>query len=120
MAEFFSDKILATTFDVSDTFTCLTLILYLLLTSSKKEAAKVFVNFLISPYAQIRKQDNNFWGDPSVLSMDKLDIEWKNRFNEISRGVATLSNDDLKMKLQEPHPSWVKALEEGWIKRYGS
>jgi ABC-type uncharacterized transport system YnjBCD substrate-binding protein len=52
--------------------------------------------------------------------MDKLDIEWKNRFNEISRGVATLSNDDLKMKLQEPHPSWVKALEEGWIKRYGS
>ena len=88
--------------------------------SSKKEAAKVFVNFLISPYAQIRKQDNNFWGDPSVLSMDKLDIEWKNRFAEISRGVATLSNDDLKMKLQEPHPSWVKALEEGWIKRYGS
>jgi len=33
LAEFFSDKILATTFDVSDTFTCLTLILYFLFTS---------------------------------------------------------------------------------------
>jgi len=24
------------------------------------------------------------------------------------------------MKLEEPHPSWVKIIEEGWIERYGS
>ena len=88
--------------------------------SSKKGAAKIFVNFLISPYAQLRKQNNKYWGDPSVLSMDKLNMDWKKKFNETSKGVATLSNDELKMKFQEPHPSWVKALEEGWIKRYGS
>ena len=88
--------------------------------SSKKGAAKIFVNFLISPYAQLRKQNNKYWGDPSVLSMDKLNMDWKNKFNETSKGVATLSNEELKMKFQEPHPSWVKALEEGWIKRYGS
>ena len=88
--------------------------------SSKKGAAKIFVNFLISPYAQLRKQNNKYWGDPSVLSMDKLNMDWKKKFNEISKGIATLSNEELKMKFQEPHPSWVKALEEGWIKRYGS
>ena len=88
--------------------------------SSKKEAAKIFVNFLISPDAQLRKQNNKFWGDPSVLSMDKLNIGWKKKFNETSKGIATLSNDELKMKFQEPHPSWVKVLEEGWIRRYGS
>ena len=88
--------------------------------SSKKEAAKIFVNFLISPDAQLRKQNNKFWGDPSVLSMDKLDIGWKKKFYETSKGIATLSNDELKMKFQEPHPSWVKVLEEGWIRRYGS
>ena len=88
--------------------------------SSKKGAAKIFVNFLISPYAQLRKQNNKYWGDPSVLSMDKLNMDWKKKFNETSKGVATLSSEELKMKFQEPHPSWVKALEEGWIKRYGS
>lgn len=88
--------------------------------SSKKGAAKIFVNFLISPYAQLRKQNNKYWGDPSVLSMDKLNMDWKKKFNETSKGVATLSNEELKMKFQEPHPSWVKALEKGWIKRYGS
>ena len=88
--------------------------------SSKKGAAKIFVNFLISPYAQLRKQNNKYWGDPTVLSMDKLNMDWKKKFNETSKGVATLSSEELKMKFQEPHPSWVKALEEGWIKRYGS
>ena len=88
--------------------------------SSNIEAAKIFINFLISPIAQLRKQDKNFWGDPSVLSMDKLNNQWKNKFNQIPRGVATLSNEDLKMKLQEPHPSWVKVIEEEWIRRYGS
>jgi ABC-type uncharacterized transport system YnjBCD substrate-binding protein len=39
---------------------------------------------------------------------------------KFQEGVATLSNEDLKMKLQEPHPSWVKVIEEEWIRRYGS
>ena len=88
--------------------------------SGKKTAAKVFVNFLISPEAQLKKQDKTFWGDPSVVSVSKLDNEWKNKFSILPRGIATLSNEELKMKLQEPHPSWVKAIEDGWIEKYGS
>ena len=88
--------------------------------SGKKNAAKVFVNFLISPEAQLKKQDKTFWGDPSVISVEKLDKNWKNEFTILPRGVATLSNEELTMKLEEPHPSWVKIIEKGWIEKYGS
>ena len=88
--------------------------------SGKKTAAKIFVNFLISPQAQLRKQDKTFWGDPSVISVAKLDKNWKNKFTSLPRGLATLSNEELTMKLEEPHPSWVKIIEEGWIEKYGS
>ena len=88
--------------------------------SGKKTAAKVFVNFLISPEAQLKKQDKTFWGDPSVIAIAKLEKNWKNEFTILPRGVATLSNEELTMKLEEPHPSWVKIIEQGWIEKYGS
>ena len=88
--------------------------------SSSIASAKVFVNFLISPEAQIKKQNKNYWGDPSVLSSRKLTLEWKNKFLNLPRGTATLSNEELDFKLEEPHPSWVKVIEDEWIKKYGS
>ena len=88
--------------------------------SSKKDAAQVFINFLISPKAQLKKQNKDIWGDPSVLSVNKLQLAWKNKFINLPRGVATLNNEELQLKLEEPHPSWVKAIERQWIKNYGS
>ena len=88
--------------------------------SSNKAASRVFVDFLISPKAQIKKQNKDFWGDPSVISINKLSQKWRNKFSTLPRGVATLTNKDLKMKLEEPHPSWVKIIEDKWIKKYGS
>ena len=88
--------------------------------SGKKTAAKIFVNFLISPEAQLKKQDKTFWGDPSIITVAKLNKNWKNEFTILPRGVATLSNEELIMKLEEPHPSWVKIIEQGWIEKYGS
>ncbi len=88
--------------------------------SSNKAASRVFVDFLISPKAQIKKQNKDFWGDPSVISISKLSQKWRNRFSSLPRGVATLTNQDLKMKLEEPHPSWVKIIEDKWIKKYGA
>ena len=88
--------------------------------SSNITSAKVFINFLISPEAQIKKQNKNFWGDPSVLSSRKLTPEWKEKFLNLPRGTATLSNEELDLKLEEPHPSWVKVIEDKWIKKYGS
>ena len=88
--------------------------------SSSIASAKVFINFLISPEAQLKKQNKDFWGDPSVLSSKKLKPEWKNKFLNLPRGAATLSNEELDLKLEEPHPSWVKVIEDKWIKKYGS
>ena len=88
--------------------------------SSNKAASRAFVDFLISPKAQIKKQNKDFWGDPSVISVNKLSQNWRNKFSTLPRGVATLTNQDLKMKLEEPHPSWVKIIEDKWIKKYGS
>ena len=88
--------------------------------SSNKAASRAFVDFLISPKAQIKKQNKDFWGDPSVISINKLSQNWRNKFSTLPRGVATLTNKDLKMKLEEPHPSWVKIIEDKWIKKYGS
>ena len=69
---------------------------------------------------QLKKQNKDIWGDPSVLSVNKLQLEWKNKFINLPRGVATLNNEELQLKLEEPHPSWVKAIERQWIKNYGS
>ncbi|MBP0617951.1 ABC transporter substrate-binding protein [Jiella mangrovi] len=87
--------------------------------SSAKAAAKVVANFLISPEAQLRKEDPRYWGDPTVLAMDTLPQEDRDAFAEIDRGIATLPPSKLGPVLAEPHPSWMNRIEEEWKKRYG-
>ena len=82
-------------------------------------AAKLVTNLMLSPEAQL-KADPNIWGDPTVLSINKLSDEQRIAFNKIPRGIATLSDADLSRTLAEPHPSWVPRLEAAWIKRYAS
>ena len=88
--------------------------------SGSKEGAMVVANFLISPEAQLRKEDPAIWGDPTVLSMDKLPPEDRAAFEAIDRGVATLAPDELGPVLPEPHASWMTRIEAEWLKRYGS
>ena len=88
--------------------------------SSAKPAAKVVANFLISPEAQLRKEDPRYWGDPTVLDMDKLPAADSDAFAEIDRGIATLPPARLGPVLSEPHPSWMTRIEEEWKRRYGA
>lgn len=76
-------------------------------------AAQVVANFLLSPEAQLRKADPAIWGDPSVLAADKLNA---------SRRDALLARlpSDLPPVLAEPHAAWVNALEQEWLRRYGT
>ncbi|ABP60372.1 ABC transporter substrate-binding protein [Enterobacter sp. 638] len=81
--------------------------------SSASAGAKVVANFLLSPEAQIRKADPKIWGDPSVLSPQKLP----------SAQAAQLKKfipDGLPKTLPEPHAAWVNALEQEWLRRYGT
>ncbi|MBR7887931.1 ABC transporter substrate-binding protein [Marinomonas sp. A79] len=86
--------------------------------SSAKAGAQVVANFMLSPEAQIRKQNPTVWGDLSVLSYAKLSKEQQQAFDTIPRGIATLSIEELGQTLPEPHSSWVTALEKEWRERY--
>lgn len=87
--------------------------------AAAKAGALVLANFLMSPEAQIRKQDPAFWGDPTVLALDRLDEADRAAFDAIDLGVATLKPDELGPAIDEPHPSWMDRLEIEWKRRYG-
>ncbi|MEQ8394775.1 ABC transporter substrate-binding protein [Thalassobaculum sp.] len=83
-----------------------------------KEAAMVVADFLMSPEAQLHKQDPRVWGDFTVLDIDALSPADRAAFAALPRGVATLSPAELGPVLPEPHPSWVGWLEAEWERRY--
>ena len=88
--------------------------------AAHKEGAMVVANFLMSPEAQARKQNPEYWGEQTVLAYHLLDAEAKKLFDDIPKGVATLSDAELGATLPEPHPSWMTKIEEAWLRRYGS
>ncbi len=86
--------------------------------SASTAGAQVVANFLLSPEAQIKKQNPTTWGDLSVLSYNTLQASDQNQFDNLPRGIATLTLQELGESLPEPHVSWVEALEKEWRKRY--
>ncbi|MFP4127390.1 MAG: ABC transporter substrate-binding protein [Alphaproteobacteria bacterium] len=88
--------------------------------SGAKAAAMVVANFLLSPEAQARKQDPAVWGGFTVLDLDALAAEERDRFEALDLGVATPTPSALGAPLPEPHPSWMARLEDDWRERYGA
>lgn len=86
--------------------------------ASAKAGAMVAANFLLSPEAQARKADPEFWGDPTVLDMRALDEAQREIFDAIDLGKWALPMGEGDV-LSEPHASWAAALERAWIERYG-
>lgn len=81
-----------------------------------KEGAQVLINFLMSPEAQARKANIQFWGDPTVLAVERLAPAEKALFTQSPAPGSVLQ---AAPALAEPHASWVDALEREWLKRYG-
>jgi putative thiamine transport system substrate-binding protein len=88
--------------------------------ANAREGAMVVADFLMSPEAQARKENPEYWGDNTVLAMDKLDAAGVKLFDDLPRGAATLAPDELGLTLPEPHPGWMTRIEETWLSRYGS
>ena len=88
--------------------------------SGSSAAAKLVADFMLSPQAQLAKANPDIWGDPSVLSLKRLPASYQTEFENLPKGVATLSPAALAKTLAEPHPSWVPRLEDEWIARFGS
>jgi putative thiamine transport system substrate-binding protein len=87
--------------------------------ATAREGALVLANFLLSPEAQLRKQDPGIWGDPTVLAMEKLPAADREKFSALDLGVATLAPAELGPTLNEPHASWMTRIESEWARRYG-
>jgi len=83
-----------------------------------KEGAQVVANFLLSPAAQLRKNDPTIWGDPTVLAIDKLPAVDQRAFINLDMGPAGLLPQDINRVLPEPHPLWMEAIEEMWLQKY--
>ncbi len=87
--------------------------------AAAKEGALVFADFLMSPEAQLRKQDPSVWGDPTVLDIASLPTNMQEKFGALDLGIATLKPEELGPTYNEPHASWMERLEKEWFKRYG-
>lgn len=87
--------------------------------AANKEGAMVVANFLLSPEAQLEKQDPDGYGGFTVLAMSKLPDDIRAAFTAQKRGIATLSTDELGAHLPEPHPSWMTRATAEWKNRYG-
>ncbi|BBI59490.1 hypothetical protein HSBAA_07960 [Vreelandella sulfidaeris] len=87
--------------------------------SPHKAGAMVLADFLLSPEAQAEKQSLAMWGDRSVLDIDQLDAADQARFQQGERHPSELPADALSNTLPEPHPSWMTALQDAWLERYG-
>lgn len=80
------------------------------------EGALVLINFLLSPSAQLKKMDLDYWGENTVLSLERLSDEDRKAFEAVDRGQATLSEEILsKHRLPEISAEYVQWLERGWM-----
>lgn len=83
-----------------------------------KSAAMVVANFLLSPEAQAYAQHPDNWGFLTVLSMDQLDAEQRALFEALPSPKGGVTPAELQQVVEEPHASWVEALETAWLERY--
>ncbi len=80
-----------------------------------KAAAMVVANFLLSPEAQLEKAIPGVWGDFPAISPARLPAEWRQKFDALPRGIATLSDAQLQThQLPEPPSKILIYLEKGW------
>ena len=88
--------------------------------AANKAGALVVANFMLSPEAQARKSDPDYWGDPTVLNVAALPEAERALFEAVDLGEATLAPEDLGPRLDEPHATWMGAIERAWTARYGT
>ncbi|MGO3156648.1 ABC transporter substrate-binding protein [Halomonas sp. H2] len=87
--------------------------------SSHKAGAMVLADYLLTPQAQAEKQSLSMWGDRSVLDIGQLSADDQALFEQAERHPSELPANALSNTLPEPHPSWMNALQDAWLERYG-
>jgi len=85
--------------------------------AANKDGAMVLADFLLDPAVQARAQDTRHLGSFTVLDLDKLDADQRKAFEDLPANPALPGNDDLRVALPEPHPSWMTRIAEEWARR---
>jgi len=87
--------------------------------SSRKAAAMVVANFLISPEAQLRKLDPAVWGDGTVLDVSKLPEAWRRRFASAGARVHAPRRAAIERYARaEPSPQLMIELSRDFRQRF--
>lgn len=86
--------------------------------AAHKEGAMAVANFLLSPESQAHAMNPHTMGNFTVLDLNRLAPQDRKRFEDLPRGVATLSAAELGRPLLEPHPSWMNGIVAEWERRY--
>jgi len=85
--------------------------------SAHKDAARVVINFLISPAAQLEKMQPAVWGDGSILSVDRLPAEWQDRFADVPGRTYAPDRKAIRARaVMEPAPEYMLRLFEDFRK----
>lgn len=81
--------------------------------SGEKAAAMVVANTLVSPEAQLTKMTPNIWGDGTVLDVQKLTPEQRQKFETIPSRTRAPNRKDIQQKaLLELSPEYMIRLAE--------
>ncbi|MEH6956410.1 ABC transporter substrate-binding protein [Neobacillus drentensis] len=79
--------------------------------------ALILINTLLSPSAQMKKMELEYWGENMSLSVDRLSEKDKKTMDAIDRGPATLTQQELSShRIPEIGAEYVQWLERGWMK----
>lgn len=88
--------------------------------SPHKEAAYEVIEYLISPEAQLLKQDPKNWGDFTVLDLEKIESKEREEFEKSLDDGKIVSPEKLKEKRVGELPSdKAKIIDEGWRENIG-
>ncbi len=85
--------------------------------SKNKAGAMAVVNFLISPEAQLKKQDPAVWGDGLVLDVKKLPQTWQTQWQKLPPRKYVAPRSELNTRaLPELAPQYMIRLAEDFRK----
>ena len=85
--------------------------------SAHKAAAMVACNFLISPEAQIKKNNYKIWGGSMVLDYNKLDTKYQAEYNNLPALKYGLSDAEIKAKsIPETEPKYMIRIGDDFRK----
>jgi len=86
--------------------------------ASNKAGAQLVANFLLSPEAQLNKNNPQNWGDFTALDISRLDPSMQKAFASLDLGEATLSLAELARSAVPEIPSaYLELLERDWEKK---